>query len=408
MAVQKHNYNIDQQEIIDKIKKDMEKFSSPAFDELIIKAENFLKELNEYLYQNNENLKKIRSHQSGTGKIRQDIKLIAIHARIIMNNNTDATRKLLKMGHDILQAWNEFNQEQVYMAWVDNEGNIFFTDNFEDVYDKISADIRSNVADMSGAGRATKAAKDAIMNANDNTINQIQKFLFSKEISLKDVIETHKGFYKLSQKRYDLGLNKFKHKLFWWNQDNNLQKSEKNLNKGQIGEGYAGLILHQVSDFIKIKYQDNYDYPYSTKNIQIQQEEAIKLIDTASTTKNNTPEIREGDIVVKAETDKNGKVILKHNFLVKAGNKYSTGAIGQYINTAYNILRIQPLWDNINGTLSSSIKITKPLKKYFLELVENHAIDKNLPKIKKGILDSADKEFQEIMKDFYAAIKQKT
>lgn len=386
----------------------MEKFYSPAFDELVIKAEKFLKELNEYLYQNNENLKKIRSHQSGVGKIRQDIKLIATHARIIMNNNTDATRKLLKMGNDILQAWNEFNQEQVYMAWVDNEGNIFFTDNFKDVYDKISADIRSSVANMSGAGRATKAAEDAIMNANDNTINQIQKFLFSKEISLKDVIETHKGFYKLSQKRYDLGLNKFKHNLFWWNQDNNLQKSEKNLNKGQIGEGYAGLILHQVSDFIKIKYQDNYDYPYSTKNIQIQQEEAIKLIDTASTTKNNTPEIREGDIVVKAETDKNGKVILKHNFLVKAGNKYSTGAIGQYINTAYNILRIRPLWDSINGTLSSSIKITKPLKKYFLELIENHAIDKSLPKIKKGILDSADKEFSEIMKDFYAAIKQKT
>lgn len=89
----------------------MEKFSSPAFDELIIKAENFLKELNEYLYQNNENLKKIKSHQSGTGKIRRDIKLIATHARIIMNNNTDATRKLLKMGNDILQAWNEFNQE---------------------------------------------------------------------------------------------------------------------------------------------------------------------------------------------------------------------------------------------------------------------------------------------------------
>ena len=57
------------------------------------------------------------------------------------------------------------------MAWIDNEGNIFFTDNFKDVYDKISADIRSSVADMSGAGRATKAAEDTIMNANDNTIN---------------------------------------------------------------------------------------------------------------------------------------------------------------------------------------------------------------------------------------------
>ena len=387
----------------------MEKFYSPEFEQLINKAKNFLEKLNKYLYQNNENLEKIRKHQSGTGKIRQDIKLIATHARIIMNNNTDATRELLKMGNDILQAWNEFNQEQVYMAWVDNEGNIFFTDNFKDVYNEISADVRSSVADMSGAGRATKAAEDAIMKANDNTINQIQKFLFSKEISLRDVIETHKGFYKLSQKRYDLGLNEFKHKLFWWSQNDKLQKSEKNLNKGQIGEGYAGLILHQVSDFINIKYQQNYDYPYS-KNIQknLQQEKAIQLIDIASTTKNNTPEIREGDIVVEAKTEKDGKIILKHNFLIKAGNKYSTGAIGQYINTSYNILRIQPLWNSINGTLSSSIKMTKPLKKYFLELVENHVIDKSLPKIKKGILDSADKEFQKIMEDFYIAIKQKT
>jgi len=89
----------------------MQKFSSPAFDELIIKAKNFLEKLNKYLYQNNENLEKIRKHQNGTGKIRQDIKLIATHARIIMNNNTTATRELLKMGNDILQAWNEFNQE---------------------------------------------------------------------------------------------------------------------------------------------------------------------------------------------------------------------------------------------------------------------------------------------------------
>ena len=57
------------------------------------------------------------------------------------------------------------------MAWVDNEGNIFFTDNFKDVYDKMSADVRSSVTDMSGAGRATKAAEEAIMNANDSTID---------------------------------------------------------------------------------------------------------------------------------------------------------------------------------------------------------------------------------------------
>lgn len=386
----------------------MEKFGSTKFEPLINKAKEFLKALNTYLYRNNKNLKKIRNHQSETGKIKQDIKLIATHARIIMNNNTNATKRLLKMGNNILQAWNEFNQEQVYMAWVDDEGNIFFTDNFKDVYNKISADIRSSVVDMSGAGKATKAAEDAIMKANDNTINQIQKILFSKEISLSDAIETHKGFYKLSQKRYDLGLSNFKHKLFWWNRNKELQISEKKLNRGQIGEGYAGLILHQVSDFINIKYQNYYDYPYSTENIDENQEKAIQLINIESTTKNNIPEIREGDIVIEAKTEKDGKVILKHNFLVKAGNAYSTGAIGPYINAAYNILRIRPLWDSINGTLSSSTKMTKPLKEYFLELVENHAIDKSLPKIKKGILDSADKEFQEIMEDFYKKIKQKT
>ena len=37
MAVQTRNYNINQQEIIDKIKKDMEKFYSPEFEQLIIK-----------------------------------------------------------------------------------------------------------------------------------------------------------------------------------------------------------------------------------------------------------------------------------------------------------------------------------------------------------------------------------
>lgn len=313
-----------------------------TFEELKKASKNFISELGEA----SENFKK-----------QELIEKIANIGDLYfsMRHDSDYTRKVLASQHKFENALNKFLHRNIYLTYVDDDGNLVAYD--EGAMEKIYSGAYGN----EGRGNINPEILKDIINT-DEIVNNINEKLRESannrnRVYLKAISRWEKN-NKEGEMEYSPSINTF----YWRLYDKDHVTGHTNAIKtlGVIAEGYADAVINEEEDI------SNDSIELSLKNLW---ENYIE--------KDSTSAIIKGDVVLKADSS--------IQFAIKEG-KFSTAMIGQYIKLAHNITKINKtvFMQDFKLALPKLLSIGKTSKN-IIDILEGEANDISF-KLVKSIL----------------------
>ena len=279
-----------------------------AFNELKLASEKFLKEIQtaSYLSSTDDLITQMTTMQG---------KVSVFYSNMRNVYDSDYTRKVLKLQHEYENALNKFFEREIYLTYVDENGNIiaYGDEAIGKVYEKATRNA--------GRGNLNKKALEDVTNFNSE-MDEINRKLAKSAEARRNVYLTaiyrwefyeHNGEKEVKTANYP-NENYF-HRYYWQKTNNSYGESKRISSRGVIAEAYADAVINENKSLLGNLEGDS--GALSALNNLIE--------------KDNIPASLKGDIVL----DSNNKI----QFAVKEGN-FSTAMIGQYINIAYNITKI--------------------------------------------------------------------
>lgn len=255
-----------------------------------------------------------------------------------MREETSYTRNMLQLAHEFERAVNNFIGRKIYLTYVKEDGSFIFYDDAN--IGKLYAQATAN----RGRGNISQGK---IFDANDlqkNLQKEIDKSIKNRNKVYKEAVERWQSNKNEGTKDYNISKKTF----YWRLHDAHSISGWTNpiATKGIIAEGYAGAVINEDPQVVNSAV-----------------EPSLKRLWENHIHKDSVGALVKGDVVM----ERDGSI----QFAVKEGS-FSTAMIGQYVNLAYNIVRLRPLTiKELEDNLPNLIKLSKAAENTIKSLNED-------------------------------------